>query len=96
MPDEVRDLGNYVRDIAAALRNALDSAASDVDALTSGGWTGTRADEFVTSWAEVRDGGGRIFSALETMAEKLGTTVDDFQASDRSSASSLRILGPSE
>ncbi|NEW34436.1 WXG100 family type VII secretion target [Nocardia cyriacigeorgica] len=96
VPDEVRDLGNYARNIAVAMRNALDSAASDVDTLTAGSWTGPRAVEFATAWAEIRDGGGRIFSALEAMAEKLGATVDDFQATDQSSASSLRIFGHGE
>ncbi|WP_067841861.1 WXG100 family type VII secretion target [Nocardia lijiangensis] len=86
VPDEVRALGNYVYSIADALRTALDSAGRDVSTLTSGGWVGVAANGFSEGWGEVQSGGQRIFTALTTMAEKLGVTAETYVQRDQSTA----------
>lgn len=89
VPEQVRDVGKYVYELAEALRSALDSAAKDVDALTSGSWTGDSATEFANGWTDVRDGGVQIMSALTGMAEKLGVTADTYQTRDANNAAAL-------
>ncbi|WP_433658757.1 WXG100 family type VII secretion target [Nocardia sp. CA-128927] len=90
VPEQVRDVGKYVYELAEALRSALDSAAKDVDGLTNGSWTGDSATEFANGWTDVRDGGVQIMSALTSMAEKLGVTADTYQARDSNNAAALR------
>ncbi|WUA05602.1 ESX-1 secretion-associated protein [Nocardia sp. NBC_01377] len=89
VPEQVRDVGKYVYEVAAALRTALDSAAKDVDALTNGTWSGDLAIKFADGWTEVHDGGGQIMAALSDMAEKLGVTADTYQARDEDNSSRL-------
>ncbi|MGY4099568.1 type VII secretion target [Nocardia sp. R16R-3T] len=92
VPEQVREVGTYVYELAETLRTALDSAATDVDAVANGSWTGGLASEFADGWSDVRDGGGQIITALAAMAEKLGVTADTYQASDESNASSTSSL----
>ncbi|MEU0505418.1 type VII secretion target [Nocardia sp. NPDC005998] len=89
VPEKVREVGKYVYELADALRNALDSTSKDVASLTDGSWTGDYATEFSNGWAEVRDGGSHIMSALTEMAEKLGVTAETYQARDESHAAAL-------
>ncbi|WP_040774520.1 ESX-1 secretion-associated protein [Nocardia pneumoniae] len=89
VPEKVREVGQYVYDVAEALRSALDSAAKDVDSLVNGSWTGDLAAEFGQGWTEVRDGGVQIITALTGMAEKLGVTADTYQARDENTATAL-------
>ncbi|MGQ4599535.1 WXG100 family type VII secretion target [Nocardia sp. R6R-6] len=90
VPEQVREVGQYVYDLAEALRSALDSAAKDVDSLVNGSWTGDSSTEFGHGWTEVRDGGIRIITALTGMAEKLGITADTYRARDENTAAALR------
>ncbi|WP_067804297.1 ESX-1 secretion-associated protein [Nocardia beijingensis] len=89
VPESVREVGQYVYEVAEALRSALDSAAKDVDSLVNGGWTGGYATEFSHGWTEIHDGGGQIIAALTGMAEKLGVTADTYQARDENTATAL-------
>ncbi|MFF0455025.1 WXG100 family type VII secretion target [Nocardia africana] len=91
VPEQVRDVGIYIRGLAETLSGALDSAAKDVAELLNGNWTGDYADEFSEGWTEVHDGGRQIFGALATMAEKLGVTAETFQSVDADSAAALNI-----
>lgn len=94
VPEQVRDVGRYVYGLADTLRRALDSAATEVDSLTNGTWSGDAAAEFAGSWADLRDGGIRIIDALTGMAEKLGVTADSYETTDDDNAtgfSSLRL-----
>ncbi|WP_069164271.1 WXG100 family type VII secretion target [Nocardia altamirensis] len=86
VPEQVREVGKYVYELADALRAALDAAAKDVGALTGGGWTGDSATEFANGWTDVRDGGARIMSALTGMAEKLGVTAATYETRDATNA----------
>ncbi|GAA5067194.1 hypothetical protein GCM10023318_56060 [Nocardia callitridis] len=89
VPEQVRDVGKYVYDLAESLRSALDSAAKDVNAVAGGSWTGDAATEFSDGWTEVHDGGVRIMAALTDMAEKLGVTADTYQTQDQGSAAAI-------
>ncbi|MFC9898416.1 ESX-1 secretion-associated protein [Nocardia sp. NPDC127579] len=89
VPEQVRDVGKYVYELAESLRTALDSAAKDVASLLDGSWTGDAAAEFSEGWTDVRDGGTQIMTALTGMAEKLGVTADTYQARDESNAAPL-------
>ncbi|WP_156371303.1 WXG100 family type VII secretion target [Nocardia arizonensis] len=89
VPDGVRDVGRYVFGVAEALRTALDSASTEVSALTGGSWTGTAADEFETGWSEAYSGGVKIVEALAGLAEKLGITAQTYQRRDESNASTM-------
>ncbi|MFG3614688.1 ESX-1 secretion-associated protein [Nocardia sp. NPDC047654] len=89
VPAEVREFGQYVYELAEALRTALDSAAKDVSSLTDGSWTGDYAVEFAQGWHDVRDGGRQIMAALTEIAEKLGVTAGTYQARDESNAAAL-------
>lgn len=92
VPDEVRQVGRFVYGIAQNLRSALDSAGSEVDAVVSGSWRGSAADEFAVGWSETRDGGAQIFEALTAMAEKLGVTAENYRMVDESRASTTSSL----
>ncbi|MGW5311044.1 WXG100 family type VII secretion target [Nocardia thailandica] len=87
VPEEVRTVGNFVYGLAETLRDAVDSAASDVDALTRASWTGHAADAFADGWNDIRTGSAQIIAALTGMAEKLGVTADTFSVQDESRAS---------
>ncbi|WP_280498652.1 WXG100 family type VII secretion target [Nocardia cyriacigeorgica] len=89
VPEQVREVGQYLYDVAEAVRAALESAARDVDSLTDGGWRGGAATQFTEGWTELRDGGVQIISALTGMAEKLGVTADNYQAQDEGTAAAL-------
>ncbi|MGQ4617315.1 WXG100 family type VII secretion target [Nocardia sp. R7R-8] len=89
VPEQVREVGQHVYDLAEALRSALDSAAKDVDSLINGSWTGDLATEFGSGWTEVHDGGIQIITALTGMAQKLGITADTYQARDEHTAAAL-------
>jgi WXG100 family type VII secretion target len=89
VPEKVREVGQYVYDLAWALRSALDSATKDVDSLLDGNWTGDAASEFGDGWTEVREGGINIIAALTGMAEKLGITADTYQDRDENAATTL-------
>ncbi|MBF4998430.1 WXG100 family type VII secretion target [Nocardia sp. BSTN01] len=91
VPAQVRDVGTYVYGLAETLSGALDSAAEEVAELLNSSWTGDYADEFAEGWHEVEDGGRQIFSALTSMAEKLGVTADTFATTDEASAAALGI-----
>ncbi|WP_433525857.1 type VII secretion target [Nocardia pseudovaccinii] len=54
VPEQVRDVGKYVYELAEKLRTALDSAATDVDTVANGSWTGRLAAEFADGWCDVR------------------------------------------
>ncbi|MEV6428793.1 WXG100 family type VII secretion target [Nocardia sp. NPDC051463] len=92
VPDEVRAVGRYVYSLTQTLRSALDSAGTEVDELTSSGWSGTAAAAFAEGWRESRDGGGKIVEALTVMAEKLGVTAENYQAQDTAAASRTSSL----
>ncbi|UFS99126.1 WXG100 family type VII secretion target [Nocardia huaxiensis] len=89
VPEEVRQVGNFVYGIADELKSALDSAAGDVTKLLEGGWTGGAATEFADGWNDIRDGGSQIIAALTGMAEKLGVTADSYQQLDEARAAAL-------
>ncbi|MGY4102494.1 ESX-1 secretion-associated protein [Nocardia sp. R16R-3T] len=89
VPEEVREVGGYVYELAEALRTARGSVAENVASLTDGSWTGDAAAEFSEGWTDVRDGGSQIMTALTEMAEKLGITADTYQARDESNAAVL-------
>ncbi|MEV5834252.1 type VII secretion target [Nocardia sp. NPDC052112] len=92
VPEQVRDVGEYVYELAETLRTALDSAATEVDAVANGSWTGGRAAEFADGWSDVRAGGTQIIAALATMAERLGVTAATYEARDESNASTTSSL----
>lgn len=93
LPDDVREVGQYVYGIAEALKTALDSASREVEALLSGGWNGDLASEFGAAWTETSDGGNAICTALTEMAEKLGVTADTFRNRDTTNSADLEIVG---
>ncbi|MEU1524081.1 WXG100 family type VII secretion target [Nocardia rhamnosiphila] len=89
VPEDVRAVGRYVYEMAETLRTALESAATDVEGLLNGGWSGTSATNFSEGWGDVRDGGSQIMSALTGMAEKLGVTADTYEATDEGTSSQI-------
>ncbi|MFQ6393164.1 WXG100 family type VII secretion target [Nocardia sp. KC 131] len=92
VPDEVSAVGRYVYSLAQTFRSALDSAGTEVDELTSSGWSGTAATAFAEGWRESRDSGGKIVDALAVMAEKLGVTAENYLAQDTAAASRTSSL----
>lgn len=92
VPDEVQAVGKYVYDIATTLKQALDSAAREVDQLLTSGWTGDYADEFSTGWHETRDGGTGLLQDLTALAEKLGVTADTYRSADVGTAARVSSL----
>ncbi|MGY4103919.1 WXG100 family type VII secretion target [Nocardia sp. R16R-3T] len=89
VPDQVREVGTYVYALADTLSTALDSAAREVESLTTSSWTGDASTGFNTGWNEVSDGGRQIISALTGLAEKLGVTAETYQRRDESNAGAL-------
>ncbi|MFD3506753.1 WXG100 family type VII secretion target [Nocardia sp. NPDC058666] len=89
VPEKVRDVGNYVYGLADVLRQALDSAAREVDACAGASWTGGSAEAFAEGWSETRTGGNAIIGALTEMAEKLGVSADSYAKRDEASAAAL-------
>lgn len=92
LPDAVRATGTYAYDIAQQLIAALGSASNDVDALTSGGWTGAASAAFGAGWAELRQGSEQIFDALTDMAQLLGVNADNYTARDDANAADISSL----
>lgn len=92
VPDDVQAIGQYVYNIADTMKQALDSAAGEVDNLLTSDWTGDAADEFSAGWTETRDGGTRLMQALTSLAEKLGVTADNYKSTDTGNASGLSSL----
>ncbi|MEV0331357.1 WXG100 family type VII secretion target [Nocardia sp. NPDC050717] len=90
VPEQVRDAGNYVYGLADTLRQALDSAAREVDACAGASWTGDYANAFASGWAETRTGGQAIITALTEMAEKLGVTAETYSQRDDATAAALQ------
>ncbi|MGW5920541.1 ESX-1 secretion-associated protein [Nocardia fluminea] len=89
VPDKVREVGNYVYGLADTLRQALDSAAREVDACAGSSWTGDYANTFASGWSETRTGGTAIMTALTEMAEKLGVTADTYTQRDETNSAAL-------
>jgi WXG100 family type VII secretion target len=88
----VQELGKHVLDVARVFRDALNSAAQDVDSLINGSWRGDAADEFSQGWTTVNDASSKIVATLAGMAEKLGVTAEAYQSSDEARASELTIV----
>ncbi|KAA8884299.1 WXG100 family type VII secretion target [Nocardia colli] len=89
VPDDVRQVGTYVYALADTLKGALGNVARDVEALTTGSWTGVASTGFSTGWNEINTGGEQIIDALTGLAEKLGVTADTYQHRDQSNADAL-------
>jgi WXG100 family type VII secretion target len=92
VPDDVQAVGQYAYDIADTMKQALDSAAREVDQLLSSGWTGDGAAEFSTGWTETRDGGTQLLQELTALAEKLGVTAANYRSVDTGTASGISSL----
>ncbi len=74
------------------MKQALASAAREVDQLLSSSWKGDLADEFSSGWSETHDGGKQLLQDLTALAEKLGVTADAYQSTDTSNASHISSL----
>ncbi|MEV5840014.1 WXG100 family type VII secretion target [Nocardia sp. NPDC052112] len=92
VPDDVQTIGQYVYNIADTMKQALDSAAREVDTLLTSDWTGDAADEFSNGWTETRDGGTQLMQALTSLAEKLGVTAANYRSTDTGNASGISSL----
>ncbi|MBF6327563.1 WXG100 family type VII secretion target [Nocardia transvalensis] len=92
VPEDVQAVGQYVYDIAGTLKQALDSAARDVETLLTSDWTGDAADEFKTGWDETRDGGNQLLQALTGLAEKLGVSAAGYRNTDSAHATGISSL----
>ncbi len=92
VPEEVSALGCYIYDAAQSLQSALQSAGREVEALTSGTWSGPASVTFSRGWQECSSGGAEIIDALTEMAEKLGVTADNYIHSDTRRASDISSL----
>jgi len=92
VPDDVQAIGQYAYNISDTMRQALDSAAREVDALLAKGWTGDAANEFSTGWIETRDGGTQLMQDLTSLAEKLGVTAANYRTADTSHATGISSL----
>ncbi|MCM6776051.1 WXG100 family type VII secretion target [Nocardia sp. CDC159] len=92
VPEDVQAVGRYVYEIADTMRQALDSAAREVDTLLTSEWTGDAAEEFRTGWDETRDGGTQLMQALTGLAEKLGITAANYRSTDADNAAGFSSL----
>lgn len=92
VPDDVKTIGQYVYNIADTMKQALDSAAREVETLLGSDWTGDAAGEFSTGWTETRDGGTQLMQALTSLAEKLGVTAANYKSTDTGNASGISSL----
>ncbi|MBY8854974.1 ESX-1 secretion-associated protein [Nocardia sp. CA2R105] len=92
VPEDVQAVGRYAYEVADTMRQALTSAAREVDQLLSSSWKGDLADEFSTGWNETNDGGTQLLQDLTALAEKLGITADTYHSTDTTSASRISSL----
>jgi len=92
VPDDVQAIGQYVYNIADTMRQALGSAAREVDSLLSKSWTGDAASEFSTGWTETHDGGTQLLQDLTSLAEKLGVTAATYRTTDTGNAAGISSL----
>ena len=94
VPDEVAEIGRYLRGVADTLQSALDSAAGEVAGLATGGrsgtWNGDAAADFSEGWTDVREGGAQIISALMNLAEQLGITAASYCNAEIANVDELR------
>ncbi len=92
VPDDVQAIGQYVYNIADTMKQALGSAAREVDQLLSSGWMGDGAAEFSTGWTETHDGGTQLLQELTALAEKLGVTAANYRSGDTATATGISSL----
>lgn len=92
VPEDVQAVGQFVYNIADTMKQALDSAAREVDQLLASGWTGDYADEFSTGWTETHDGGIQLMQTLAALAEKLGVTAAAYRSTDTTHATGISSL----
>nr|WP_281182538.1 WXG100 family type VII secretion target [Nocardia miyunensis] len=92
VPDDVQAVGQYVYNIADTMKQALSSAAREVDALLGQHWTGDAAAEFSAGWSEAHHGGTQLMQELTSLAEKLGVTADSYRSADTGNANRISSL----
>jgi uncharacterized protein YukE len=90
-PVEVKALGRLAFQIAQDCKSHYASLVSDTK-FTIDSWSGNNASTFASAWDEFHDGADQVWDALSELAEKLGITAENIQASDQSSASGLSSL----
>ncbi|RMI32271.1 WXG100 family type VII secretion target [Nocardia stercoris] len=90
VPAEVSALGTYAYDLADVLRNALGSAAKEVDRTCGSDWRSTASKSFAKGWDECRVNGEAIIDALTTMANSLGVTAETHAGADNQFAAELK------
>ncbi|WP_254205389.1 WXG100 family type VII secretion target [Nocardia alni] len=92
VPEDVAAIGRYIYSAAENLRSALAATGREVEALTSGSWTGSAATTFGQGWHECADGGNQIIDALTDMAQKLGITATNYRDRDNRTATHISSL----
>lgn len=91
VPDDVREVGRFALEVAQNLRQALESAGRDVDALTAR-WRSAAGDAFGDGWADCRASGTDISHALADLALRLGVSAEEFRRTDARSSATLTSL----
>jgi WXG100 family type VII secretion target len=92
VPDDVQAVGQYVYNIADTMKQALNTASREVDALLSQHWTGDAASEFSAGWSETHGSGTQLMQELTALAEKLGVTADSYRSADADNATHISSL----
>lgn len=92
VPDDVQAIGRYAYNIADTMKQALNSAAREVDVLLTSGWSGPAATEFSSGWNETCNSGGQLMQELTGLAEKLGVTAANYRSGDTGFASDISSL----
>ncbi|MFC9965467.1 WXG100 family type VII secretion target [Nocardia ignorata] len=91
IPDEVQEIGRIAYRVATELRSGADSLDTSVVQLLAS-WTGTAAESYQRAWGDMQTGSRRVWDELFELAEKLGVTAENFQATDTGSAESIFSL----
>lgn len=92
-PAELQVCGSTLTEISQDMRTKMQSLQLDMDALLSGGWSGSAANGFAQGWEQWLRGASDVLDALQDMGRLLGDTGANYQTGDTGSADDLKQSG---
>ena len=90
--EAVDSAGGRLRTGAQSIRAELDALVAEVTGLTSSEWTGAAAGAFSDQYTQLNEGWKQVETALEGIAQRLGSTATAYSDVEDQIARSYRAL----
>lgn len=91
IPEEVKEFGRFAFRVATELRSGSSSLDVEVQSVLST-WHGLAADAYGSGWEELKRGATEVWDALFELAEKLGSTAENYSTVDTARATTFSSL----